>query len=56
MLMYMTNKLLVHEMKLMIIQFKNNVNKKNCKIFMKNKMMIIIIMYYKKIKANNNYR
>ena len=56
MLMYMTNKLLVHEMKLMIIQFKNNVNKKNCKIFMKNKMMIIIIMYYKKIKANKKIK
>ena len=52
----MINKLLIHKIKLMTIQFKNNVNEKNHEIFMKNEIIIIIIMYYKKIKTNKKIK
>ena len=56
MLMHMTNKLLTHETELIMIQFRNSINKKSHKIFVKNKIMIIMIMYYKKIKINKKIK
>ena len=56
MLMHMTDKLLICEMKLMIIQFKNNVNRKSYEMFIKNKIITIMIIYYKKIEINKKIK
>ena len=56
MLMHITDRLLICETELMIIQFRNNINKKNCEMFIKNEMMIIMIIYHKKIEANKKIK
>ncbi len=51
-LMHMTDRLLAHEMKLMMIQFKNSINEESHEMFVKNELMIMMIMYHKRIGAN----
>ena len=55
-LMHIMSELLICEAKLMIIQFKNNVNKKSCKMFVKNEIIIMMIMYHKKIETNKKIK
>ena len=56
MLMHLTDRLLMHETELMIIQFKNSINRESCRVFVKNKMMIMIIIYHKRIRINRKIK
>ena len=56
MLMHMMSRLLTHEAELVTIQFKNSTNEKSHRVFVKNEMMIMMIMYHKKIETNKKIK
>ena len=56
MLVHMIDRLLAHETKLMTIQFRNSINRESHEVFVKNEMMIMMIMYHKRIETNKKIK
>ena len=52
----MTGELPACGAELMMIQFKNSINEESHEVFVKNEMMIMMIMYHKKIRANKKIK